>query len=372
MRPKKIFLFIFIAVIISLVSANTFSNHVLSQVQPITDVEEKLQDISEIEKEVLENLFSLSQEIEETERQKDRLTIEIEKLRNDSELLVKKIEEKQDIYNSQLNVLKKVLVSYQRRGPASFLEAILKSENLADFIQSLNIIRQISRNTDELLNDLRNRKQELVAENEKLIAKEEELERYITQLQDTLNEMYALKQEQEGILNSLGEARELYQNELMRLHELWDEIKILFSEILVHFTKIVERGEITMDDLNLRMHFPKISGTIYAEKLNEILKNQPDLPGMEFIFSPDGIWVNVPDKFLSLRGVFEVENQTVIKFVVKEGTFYGLPLTEASLAELFRNGPIVINFEEILGSVLLESVEIHDGYLDFTIIPNLG
>ena len=39
------------------------------QVQPIAEVEEKLQGISDIEEAVLEDLFSLSQEIEETERQ---------------------------------------------------------------------------------------------------------------------------------------------------------------------------------------------------------------------------------------------------------------------------------------------------------------
>ena len=372
MRPKKLFCFVLIAVIFTLASVNILSNHVLSQVQPITDVEEKLQDISVIEQTVLEDLFSLSQRIEELERQKDKITLEMENLRSDSAKLVKEIEEKQNIYSTQLNVLRKVLVSYQRRGPVSFLETILKSENLSDFIQSLNVIRQISRNTDELLNELQMRKQELISENEKLMAQEKELENYIIRLQDTLAGMYDLKEEQEEILNSLGEARELYQDELQRLNNMWDEIKVLFSEILVHFTGIVERGEISVEELNLRISFPKVSGTIYAETLNEILKDQPDLPLMEFVFSPEGIWVNVPEKFLSLRGVFRIENRTILKFEVEEGYFYGLPLTEASIAELFRNGPIVIDFEEILGPVMLESVEIYDGYLEFVIVPNLG
>lgn len=47
---KRFGFFIIIAVIIALISANILSGQVLSQVQPITEVEEKLQDISEIEK----------------------------------------------------------------------------------------------------------------------------------------------------------------------------------------------------------------------------------------------------------------------------------------------------------------------------------
>jgi peptidoglycan hydrolase CwlO-like protein len=368
---KRFGFFIIIAVIIALISANILSGQVLSQVQPITEVEEKLQDISEIEKTVLENLFTLSQQIEETERQKEKISAEVQRLRSDSEKLAKEIEEKQNTYNSQLNVLKKVLVSYQRKGPASFLETILKSENLSDFIQSLNIIRQISRNTDELLNRLESRKKELVSENEKLKAKEEELEKYIAELQNTLDEMYALREEQETILNSVGEAREMYQNELQRLQQEWNDLKVLFSEIVEYFTEIAKRGDFPVEALNLKISFPKISGKIYDQTLNSIWEKQSDLPKMVFEFRPEGIWVNVPEKQLSLRGIFKIENKTLLKFEVEEGTFCGMPLTEASIAELFKNGQIVINFEEIMaGSVTLESVEVFDGYLEFVITPS--
>lgn len=371
MWTKKLCLFIIIAFITIFVFTNTFSNNVFGQVQPITDVEEKLQDISDVEEAVLENLFSLSQEIEEMERHKDRIATEIELLQNESKKLAVEIEQMQKIYDNQLNILKEVLVSYQRRGPVSFLETILKSSNLSDFIQSLNIIREISRNTDELLSKIENSKKQLAMENEKLLHKEQELEKNRIQLQLTLDEMYGLKEEQEAILSSLGEARELYQVELQRLQQLWDEIKVLFSEILVHFTKLVEQGEIPIDTLNLKISFPRISGTIYNQTLNNILKNQPELPEMVFVFSPEGIWVNVPEKHLSLRGVFEIKNKTVLQFEVEEGSFYGMPLTEASLAELFKNGPIVIDFNEImLGSVILESVEVFDGYLEFIVTPN--
>ena len=65
----------------------------------------------------------------------------------------------------------------EREGPASFLESILKSRNLSDFVQSLNIIRQVTRSTDELLNELEARKRELALEREKLNLREQELER---------------------------------------------------------------------------------------------------------------------------------------------------------------------------------------------------
>ena len=47
-----------------------------------------------------------------------------------------------------------------------------------------------------------------------------------------------------------------------------------------------------------------------------------------------------------------------------------MPLTEGSIEELFKNGAIVIDFKELLGDVILESVEVFDEYLKFVILPN--
>lgn len=372
MRVKKLYFFMVITIITTFVFSDTFSNNVSGQVQPITEVEEKLQDISDVEKAVLEDLFYLSQEIEEMERQKQNIILESERLQNESKKLGEEIDSKQKIYNSQLDILKKVLVSYQRRGPASYLETVLKAENLSDFIQNLNIIREISRNTGKLLNELENSRKELATENEKLIAKEQQLEEYISQLQTTLNDLYVLKEDQESILNSLGEAKEIYQGELQHLQQLWDDIKVLFSEILIHFTKIIERGEFPIEALNLSISFPSVSGALYEQTLNDILQDQPELPEMVFLFSPEGIWVEFPEKQLSLRGVFSIVNQTVLQFEVEEGSFYDMPLTESSLDELFKNGSLIINFNELLGGVILESVEVFDGYLKFVITPDFS
>lgn len=370
MRSKKICLVI-ITVVTALISANIPANQASGQVDPITEVEEKLQGISDIEQSVMENLFSLSQKIEETERQKDKISLEIVELQYESEKLTKQIEEKQKIYNEQLDILKKLLVSYQRRGPASFLETILGSESLSDFIQSLNLIRQITRNTDKLLNELEKRKNELASENEKLLFKEQELGRRRDELQNALNNMYILKEEQENVLNSLGEEREKYQNELERINRLWNEIKVIFSDLLANFTKMAGLGDFPLDALNLKFGFPKISGTIYDRTLNDILKEHPEFYGMVFGFSSDGVRVTLPEKKLSLLGSFVIENKTVLKFEVEEGSFYDMPLTEASLAELFKNGALVIDFKELMGNVSLESIKVHDGYLEFVIAPDI-
>ena len=371
MRLKKVCLLLTITIIVTLF-ANLSPYNVSGQVEPIAEVEEKLQGISDIEEAVMADLFTLSQEIEEMERQHQIMTAEIEHLQTLTEEIAKEIEIKQDSYNSQLSVLEKVLVSYQRKGPASFIETVLKSESLSEFIQSLNIIREISRNTGLLLSDIENAKEQLALEKESLIDKEQKLAEYAKQLQATLDDMYALRQEQESILNSLGEAKEIYEGELQLLQQLWDDIKVLFSDIIVNFTNIVLRGEFPIEALNLKLSFPRISGTIYHDTINDIIKTQPELPEMIFTFTPDGIWLDIPEKHLSLRGVFSIINESILKFEVAEGSFFNMPLTEGSIEELFKNGAIVIDFKELLGDVILESVEVFDEYLKFVILPNFS
>ncbi|HAA25133.1 MAG TPA: hypothetical protein DCE11_03295 [Ruminiclostridium sp.] len=369
-RAGKFGLFLLITLFTVFVFADTLPRHAMGQVQPIMEIEQKLQGISDVEIKVMEELFTISQNIEELERSEEQTRQEIEILKSEIARLENEIAEKQSGYNRQLDVLERFLVGYQRRGPVSFLETIIKSKNLTDFVQSLNMLRELSRNTVLLLDELEKSQKELALEKDNLAEYGKRLDESMIQLQVAIAEMHRLKEEQESILVSLADSREIYQNELIKLQQMWDELKILFSEILVRFAGIFERGEFPVEALNLRLDFPRLSGTIYAQTLNDVLENQPEIPRMVFYFTPDEIIVEVPDKHLVLIGEFSVIDKSILKLEVTRGSFFQMPLTESSINELFRNGPIVIDFKELMGDVVVESVEFFDGYLDFVIAPD--
>jgi len=369
-RTVKFSMFLAITLVTAFVFADTLPHYALGQVQPIMDIEEKLQGISDVEIKVMEELFTISQNIEEMERQEEQTKQEIETLKSEIAKLENEIARKQSGYNEQLGVLERFLAGYQRKGPASFLESILKSKNLTDFIRSLNMLRELSRNSAILLDELDKGQKELTLEKENLAEYGKRLDESMAQLQLALEQMRSLKEEQELILDSLADSRELYQNELQNLQMMWDELKILFSEIIVRFAGIFERGEFPVEALNLRLDFPRIIGTIHAQTLNDVFKNQPEIPQMVFHFNPDEIVVEVPEKHLVLIGEFSVIDKRILQFEVNKGAFFGMPLTESSINELFKNGPIVIDFKELMGDVAVDSVEFFDGYLDFAIAPD--
>lgn len=355
--------------LILLILVNGFTYPVSSEVEPIKEVEGKIQQISEVEKAVLQDLFTLSQQIDEMEKKEEEINNQIQKLKNDIDTLSDRIEENQQSYELQREVLKKILVNYQKRGPASYLETFLSAGNLTTFLKSLNILKDMSKNSRELLSSIEKAKKQLEMEKDQLAEKEALVIKTKDELEKAISEMLALKEEQEKILASLADQRETFESELVYIETMWDESKVLFANIIQHFNTIISRGNLPVDKLSIRLEFPWIRATLTEEVLNEVLGSHPDLPAIVFHFHPDEIDVEVPEKQLSLKCHFVIENRSSITFIIDEGSFYGMPLTQSSIGELLENGTLKLDFEELLGAITVESAETFEGSMDIVIAP---
>mgnify|MGYP000891211682 CR=1 FL=1 len=348
-----------------LVSPNIISG----QSQPARKVDRTPEETPDEEKAILEELFTLSQEIEEMSREEKELAGEAQRLEGRIAELQEGIKDRQDNYDKQLKVLERVLASYQRRGPASFLETVLGSESLTDFLRSINIIRELSHNTGELLDSLEKEKAALLSEKENLKAHMEQVENKRTALKDTLAEKLRLKQEQEEYLSSLKEEQEHYREQLESVEREWEEIKVLFPQIVDEFGKLIQEGNLSLNDFDLSFDLFSVKGTITEEKINGVLERHSGLPKMVFDFSPGQVGIEIPDKHLTLTGTFTVMDKSSLKFEVSEGTFYGMKLETESIEELFKNGYLLIDLKELAGDITLKSVEMMDGTMEFMVNP---
>ena len=79
------------------------------------------------------------QEIEGLERDYLAINKEIESLKIDVSDLEINIDKEEEKYNQNLIILEEILKSYQRMGPASYLEIILESKDISDFLRRINI-----------------------------------------------------------------------------------------------------------------------------------------------------------------------------------------------------------------------------------------
>ncbi len=366
---RKLYPHIIISMVIAFSLITVFPNRIFGQVSPITEIQEKLEGISEEERKILSHLFILLQEIEEMDRQRAEIAREIETLQKEIDNLEMAIEKQENDYNNQLKILELVLVSYQKRGPASYLETLLRAKDLTTFIRSFNTVRDLTRNVGELLDDIEESKKELTAQKEVLEDKAALLEKRNADLQAALERKQQIRQEQEAYLASLREGREYYEEQLSNLQKMWDDIKVMFSQIMDEFNRIMNEVGIPLEALNIKIAFPAVKGTIYEETINDLIKEHSRLPEMTFRFRTGKVELEVPEKHLKLSGTFSIEGKAAIKFVVEEGSFYDMPLESTSIEELFRNGYLLIDFSGYVDNVTLESIEIKEGCMEFKINP---
>ena len=367
-RKKILYLWIAITLTLSLI----VPERVTGEVKPITEAQEKLKGITEEEQKTLEELFRLQQEIESMEREVDRLTGEIKLMEDRITELAEAISKEQKEYDEQLGLLEQVLVSYQRGGPASYLELLLQAEDFSEFLDNINLIKDITKNISELLTTIDASKKRLAEQKEGLEAENLLLEEKQEELKEPIREKNRFVAEQEAYLKTLKEEKEKYEEHLANLTLMWSDLKEIFSSIVGEFSRIIGEGYFTMDDLNLSFHLFFVRGSVTDETFNRILKEHSTLPEIVFSFQPDNIKLMIPDKSLVLNGRFEVSGKSALLYVVESGSFYGIPLEPASIDELFKEGPLLIDFEAVAGELVsleinLDSVEAKDGFLEFRI-----
>lgn len=369
LRRRKCLL-IFIAVLLVTMIFNSLE--VTGEVKPIEEANQQLEGITREEEETLDRLFILTQEIEEMERQEARLSQEIASLIIHIDELDKSIAIEEKNYGLHLDIMEQVLISYQRGGPASYLDILLKAENLTSFIKSLNLIKDITRNTGELLASIEESKKFLEENRQNLYDSKAILDIRQEELMGSIANKKSLLMEQEAYLESLSEEREKYQQHLDNLKLMWDNLKNLFSHVVDEFSRIIAEGHFTMEDLNLKFGLFSVKGSIHEDTFNRIINENSLLTEMVFSFQKDRVVVEVPDNNLVLYGHFVLEANTSLRFVPEGGSFYSMSLEIESINELFRNGPMLIDFEKVAGDLVvididLKDVVTEDRYISFTI-----
>jgi peptidoglycan hydrolase CwlO-like protein len=347
---------------------------VYGEVAPITDVEDKLENITSEEMKVLQQLFTLSQEITGLEKQEGEINADIDELEVKISDLDKDIDEKQKDYDLQLGLLEQVLVNYQRNGPASYLEILLSADNLSTFLKSLNIMKDISHNVNQLLTTLQDGKKVLEEERNQLKNTTALLEQKKVDLVSTITEKEKVQIEQQDYLLSLQSDKAFYQEQLDNLTQRWEDCRLLFPSISDEISSIIGAGYFTLEDLNLDSSVLSMTGYIADDTFNRILTEHSTVTQTSFRFEEDQVVIEVPEEHLILKGNFIISGESAIQYEVTEGTFYDMPLEAASIDELFENGPLLIDFDAITGDMIIIDFELNDVWstedaLNFVIIP---
>ncbi|NLY46568.1 MAG: hypothetical protein GX053_11390 [Tissierella sp.] len=334
--------------------------------EEIVDLDEKLSTITEEEKRIIEELFIGLQEIEGLERDFQALNLEIEELQEDVLDLENKISYEEEKYGANLSILEEIFKIYQRMGPASYLEIILESKDISDFLRRINVIRDLARNTDDILNSIEEVKEILVEEknnlNEKLIIIEEKQK----DLKETLDNKSKRIEEQEEYLRSLETDREYYEMYLNSLQEMMVEVEDLFANLKKQLPGIIANSYIPLESLTPKLSLQGIRLTISEMLFNEILGSQDDLPDIEFEFKSDIISMFIDEYNIIVSGKFSIYKRHSIEFIIEEVRYYDFLLEEKTIKDLIGES-IIFDFEGLLEGSSIKNIKIFDEYMELTI-----
>lgn len=123
------------------------------------DAEGKINEIEGKVDQTKVELDQLNEEIAKKEYEVEQITEEVNKLTEEVKELTSKLEAAQKDYDKQYDILCERIVAQYKRGTVSYLDVLLNSSSLSDFISNYYILEKIAEYDTELLEDIESKKQ---------------------------------------------------------------------------------------------------------------------------------------------------------------------------------------------------------------------
>ena len=208
----------------------------------IDEAEQKQKELEAKKSETMKQVESISLEIETYESQIDELEAKISEANTRIEEAEKKLEENQKEHEEKEEMLKQRLVAVYESGETSYLDFLLTSQSLTEFISNYYLVSEVTQMDIELLEKIEQQKLEIekakkeIEESKqqlttakatkegvasKLKTSKSEKSKYVEQLtedeKELEKEIQELKQANARIANEIKIAEEKYQKQLEEL-----------------------------------------------------------------------------------------------------------------------------------------------------------
>ena len=223
---KKVLIKIFSIIIITiLLTQNSLSIYALTEKEELeqekSQIDNQLQEAEkkqeELEKQksaAMKAVEKVTSQISESQREIDSLNSQINDLKEKIETKEKDIKAKEEEYTEQEELLDARLITIYKRGNTSYLELLLNSSNMSDFLAKYYSASKLIEYDKELIQTTKEQKAQIEAE-------KVELENNQKQLNDALNtekskneELKKLQQEKENYKEQLTEEEKKIEKEI--------------------------------------------------------------------------------------------------------------------------------------------------------------
>ena len=223
---RKVFIFFNIVILIFLNICVVFADEKSDLKNEQNNIDKKIEETnSEIAgvksqmSEALNQINRYNSQIGSYENEISDLTNQIDVLSNQIEEKQSSIDEQIKKFNEQQELLNKRLVAMYESGSISYLDMLLSSSNLADFISKYYIIEQLAEYDTELLNSIEQTRIQIENEKNELEKSKSEVETSRISLQSKKNSLTLLVNEKNTLVGTLSMEEKELEEELEQIEQ---------------------------------------------------------------------------------------------------------------------------------------------------------
>ena len=205
----KLFAGILVGIIVLTLTVYATTNKLTEQKK---EVEQKIKE-QENTKQVLHaqasnlsnEISKINNELTEKEEKLNNINIQIDNLQTEIKNTEKLIEEKKKRHETATETFKKRLKSIYMNGDMQYLEILLSSVNITDFVSNYNMLREITRLDKELVTELTDEKQKITLYSQELETKKKLIAEKRTEQEKAKKETEAVKSRRQEALKKVSD-----------------------------------------------------------------------------------------------------------------------------------------------------------------------
>ncbi len=209
-------------------SINTAVENLQNEKNEIQEqIDQANEELEEVQDELTENLQQvqkLDERISESEQELNDLNTQITELQNSIDEVEANLAKAEESYNSQKTLLENYLVAVQESSDIEYLDVLLSSKSISEFLSSYFLISEIASYEIELLDDMQEKKNEIQTSKEQLEQKKEELATIKASQLKTAAVLENIKTVRENFISKLSDEEQEIQAQIDEYNTRFDEI----------------------------------------------------------------------------------------------------------------------------------------------------
>ena len=233
------FLCIVLAFIIICTYATTIYAEELTDLQKQQEelqnqIEQSNDELNEVQSQLSENLKQiekLDEKIADSEQKMEELNSEISTLQTSIDEIKAQLEVAKKKYEEQKNIMEKRLIAIYESGETKYIDVLLKSKDISEFLSNYYLINEITSVDKELLNEVEAQKKTIDLAKQKLEKNQEKLTTDLQNQTKTSTVLENTKTLREKYISRLSDEEKAKQAQIDEMTKQYDEVNKQILEL---------------------------------------------------------------------------------------------------------------------------------------------